>query len=110
MRKAVSVIALVLMIFSVGALVASSDASAQYRQFKGKIDKIDKKLVIVDNRKGDKVKFMKMDETVVEGEGKASWEDLKKGDWASVDWKFIDKPRKAYKVLVIPAPPEEGDD
>ncbi len=109
MRKAMTVMALVLGIFAVGALVATDDAAAQYRQFKGRIDKIDKKQLILDNRKGDKVKFMKVDETVVEGEGKATWDDLKKGDWATVDWKFIDKPRKAYKVMVIPAPPEEGE-
>ena len=51
-----------------------------------------------------------MDETVVEGEDKKAWGDLKKGDWVMVDWKFIDKPRKAHKVQVIPPEAEKGED
>ncbi len=84
-------------------------ASAQMREFTGKVDKINNKQVIVDNRQGDKVKFMKVDGSVVEGE-KASWEDVKKNDWVTVHWKFVDKPRKAYKVVVLPPREEAGED
>ena len=84
-------------------------ASAQYREFTGRIDKIDGKKLIVDNRQGDKVSFNKVDEpevSVQEGakleDKKETWDDLKKGDWVTVSWKFVDKPRKAYKVLVLP--------
>lgn len=115
MRKTVTSIALVLFCLgaaALGAALVSSDASAEevYRQFTGKIDKIDDKKVIVDNRKGDKVQFNKAPETAVSGEGKAKWEDLKKDDWVTVDWLFKDKPRKAYKVMVIPAMQEAGEE
>ena len=91
-------------------LAAPATALAQYREFTGKIDKINKKQLIVDNRMGDKLKFQRVDSTTVEGQGKASWEDLKKGDWATVSWKMMDKPRKAYKVQVTPPRDEAGED
>jgi hypothetical protein len=96
--------------FFVVALAGPSVVSAQMREFGGRIDKISKKKLIVDNRMGDKVSFIRADETVVEGEGKADWKDLKKGNWVRVSWKFVDKPRKAYKVLVTPDQEEAGDD
>ncbi len=108
MPKLATVIALALLLLGGAALVAPAEAEAQYRQFTGRIDKINKRKFIVDNRKGDKVPFVRVDATSVEGEGKQSYDDLKKGDWVTVDWKFIDKPRKAYKILVIP--PREDDD
>lgn len=95
------------------ALVASmlwaASASAQMREFTGQVDKIQEKKVIVDNRKGDKVSFMKLDETVVEGE-KTKWEDVKAKDWVTVHWKFVDNPRKAYKLVVLPPQQEAGED
>jgi len=63
----------------------------------------------VDNRMGDKVSFSRVDETVVEGE-KTEWDKVKKDDWVSVSWKFTDKPRKVYKVLVKPPQEEPGED
>jgi len=96
--------------FALGlALVGAAPASAQTREFTGKVDSISAKKIIIDNRQGDKVSFNKVDETVVEGE-KTSWEDIKKGEWATVEWKFVDKPRKAYKVIVIPPKEEVGAD
>ena len=91
------------------ASILSSAASAQMREFNGVIDNVSEKKVIVDNRKGDKVSFMKVDETVVEGE-KTKWEDLKKKDWVTVHWKFVDNPRKAYKVVVTPPKEEAGEE
>jgi hypothetical protein len=69
---------------------------------------------VVDNRQGDKVKFIKdATSTVVDERGtdkpKTEWDDLKNGDYVSVCWKFTDNPRKAYKVQVKPAPAEEGE-
>jgi len=89
-------------------VVASSPSSvsAQMREFTGRIDKVNKKQMIVDNRMGDKVKFVyAKGETVVEGT-KTQWKKLKTKDWVTVSWKFIDKPRKAYKVVVF----EKEDD
>ena len=54
-------------------------ASAQMREFVGKVDKIDDKKLIVDNRKGDKVSFDKVAETTVEGT-KTEWKAVKKDD------------------------------
>jgi hypothetical protein len=91
-------------------LAVSSVASAQMREFTGKVDKITKGgKLIVDNRKGDKVSFVKIDTTEVTGE-KTSWNDVKKNDWVTVSWKMIDKPRKVYKLNVLPPREEAGDD
>ncbi len=91
-------------------LVAASTASADYREFTGLIDKVTKKgQLIVDNRMGDKVKFMRVDETVIEGE-KTEWKKLKKKDRVTISWKMMDKPRKAYKIVVLPEKEEAGVD
>jgi hypothetical protein len=84
-------------------------ATAQMREFVGKVDKIDAKKLIVDNRKGDKVSFDKVAETTVEGT-KTDWGAIKKDDWVSVSWKMVDKPRKAYKVNVMPPKEEAGEE
>jgi len=92
------------------ALVAPSLASAQYREFSGRIDKIGKKKMIVDNRMGDKVSFVRTKETEVSGEGKSTWRELRQKDWVVVSWKFTDKPRIAYKIVVVPPKEEAGED
>jgi len=91
-------------------LLLASAASAQYREFTGRIDKINKKKMIVDNRMGDKVTFERVKETEVQGQDKKDWKNLKKEDWVTVSWKMIDKPRKAYKVEVLPPKDEAGED
>jgi hypothetical protein len=70
---------------------------------------------VVDNRQGDKVKFIRdATSTVVDESGgptpKTEWDKLANGDYVSVCWKFTDNPRKAYKVTVKPAPKEEATD
>ena len=90
------------------ALVPGS-ASAQMREFTGKVDRISKEEVIVDNRMGDKVKFERLDSTEVAGE-KSEWKKIKKNDWVTVSWKMIDKPRKAYKLVVLPPREEAGEE
>src|SRR5262245_66567593 len=90
-------------------LALSGVASAQTREFTGKVDKISKSEMIVDNRMGDKVKFEKLDSTTVDGE-KKDWKNVKKNDWVTVQWKMIDKPRKAYKVTVLPPKKEVGEE
>ncbi len=109
MSKFVRRFALVALAVLALPLIAPSIASAQYREFSGKVDKITKKKLFVDNRQGDKVSFIKVDETKVEGT-RASWEEVKKNDWVTVSWKMMDKPRKAYKVLVQPPKGEEGEE
>jgi hypothetical protein len=94
-------------------LAIPSLVSAQTREFTGRVDKVTKKKMIVDNRMGDKVTFVySKGDTQVEGT-KTEWKKLKRKDWVTVSWKFIDKPRKAYKVLVfekVDDEAEEGED
>ena len=107
MRRMVRRTALFAILALLLPIALPSVASAQTREFTGKVDKITKKgKLIVDNRKGDKVSFMKIDTTEVTGE-KTEFSALKKDDWVTVSWKMIDKPRKAYKVHVMP--PREDD-
>ena len=91
------------------SLLWSASASAQMREFTGMVDSVNDKKIIVDNRKGDKVSFQKVDETAVSGE-KTKWEDIKKKDWVTIGWKFVDNPRKAYTVTVLPPQEEAGED
>ena len=109
MRKFMTRLALVALVALIAPVAMPGAATAQMREFVGKIDKIDAKNLIVDNRKGDKVSFDKVPETTVEGE-KTDWAKLKKEDWVSVSWKMMDKPRKAYKINVMPPKEEEGED
>ena len=110
MRKSLSRIALLAAVALAAAFILPSTASAQYREFTGRIDKISKREMIVDNRMGDKVKFAyAKEETAVEGT-KSEWKKLKKKDWVTVSWKFIDKPRKAYKVVVFEKEEDEGEE
>ncbi len=108
MRKLVTRLSLALALLITAAIVLPGVASAQMREFTGRLDTVSKKKIIVDNRKGDKVSFVLVEATVVEGE-KDAWDKLKKKDWVTVSWKMIDKPRKAYKIVVLP-PKEEGGD
>ena len=85
-------------------------ASAQYREFSGRIDQISKKKMIVDNRMGDKVSFAPGKPTEVTGQGRTEWKKLKRNDWVTVSWKMMDKPRIAYKVKVLPPKREAGED
>jgi hypothetical protein len=109
MRKFMTRLALVALVALIVPVAMPGAASAQMREFVGKVDKIDAKKLIVDNRKGDKVSFDKVAETTVEGT-KTDWGTIKKDDWVSVSWKMIDKPRKAYKVTVMPPKEEAGED
>ncbi len=106
MRKVAARFLLLSVVAMVAVLLVAPSASAQMREFTGRIDKVNSKKMIVDNRMGDKVSFVhEKGETQVEGT-KTEWKKLKKKDWVVVSWKFIDKPRKAYKVVVF----EKDDD
>jgi hypothetical protein len=110
MRRIAARIALFSVVAFALPLLLASAASAQYREFAGKIDRINNQKMIVDNRMGDKVAFDRVDDTQVSGEGKKEWKELKKDDWVNVHWKMVDKPRKAYKIDVLPPRKEEGED
>lgn len=107
MSKALRRIGFTLFALTALVLAAPGIAQAQLRDFEGKVDSINEKKIIVDNRKGDKISFDKVADTAVEGDKKA-WEEIKKGEWVAVSSKMLEKPRKAYKVIVKPAPKEAG--
>jgi hypothetical protein len=109
MSKSVRRFALVALAVLALPLIAPGIASAQYREFSGKVDKISKKKLFVDNRMGDKVSFVRLDETKVEGT-RETWEDIKKNDWVTVSWKMMDKPRKAYIIVVKPPKEDKAED
>ncbi len=106
MRKLLIGIALVGLVASVLPL----GASAQYREFSGRIDQINNKKVIIDNRMGDKVSFVPGNPSEVSGQGRTEWKKLRRNDWVTVSWKMADKPRVAYKVKVLQPMKEAGED
>ena len=105
MRKITTGIVLLALV----ALLVPGLAAAQMREFRGKVDKINKRQVIVDNRMGDKLRFKPADDVVVEGE-KDAYKRVKKNDWVIVSWKMVDNPRVAYKIVVLPDQEEAGED
>ena len=105
MNKILGRLAFVMFVAAALPLLPPGVSHAQMRDFEGKVDAVNEKQIIVDNRKGDKLTFVKVDETTVEGDKKA-WTDIKKNDWVAVSSKMLEKPRKAYKVVVKPAPPD----
>ena len=103
MRKVLAAVAVVMMVVAVG-LAAPGEAQAQYRQFTGKHRQDQQE-------EADRRQPQGRQGLVREGRTRPRspartrrlGQDLKKGDWVTVDWKMIDKPRKAYKVNVLPA-------
>jgi hypothetical protein len=91
------------------ALLVPGIAAAQMREFRGKVDRINKRQIIVDNRQGDKLKFKPAKDVTVEGE-KDAYKRVKKNDWVLVSWKMADNPRVAYKIVVLPDQDEAGAD
>ena len=69
----------------------------------------------IKNRMGDKLQFERVETTRILDERKAkkkkaSWKDLALGDRVTIHWKMMDKPRKAYEVIVLPPRSEAGSD
>ena len=121
MRKGLRSIALWTVLVVGASLVLSGPALAGcegMREFTGLLQNMKegkKGGFLVDNRQGDKVKFIRdATSAVVDESGgvkpKADWDDLANGDYVSVCWKFTDDPRKAYKVTVKPAPKDSAED
>ena len=91
-------------------LASAAGAEGPRKEFKGLVQKVGKRELMVDNRMGDKLKFQPAKDVTVSGEGKSSWAEIKKGNWVVVTWEMFDKPRIAYEVQVIPDKEEEGED
>ena len=101
MRKISGGIALRVLIGAALALILSSEASAEFREFSGKVAKISSDKLVIDNRRGDRVSFRRSEATRVTG-AKKRWQAIEAGDRVSVSWKIVDVPRVAYKIVVMP--------
>ena len=98
-----------------GAAFADCEGMREFTGLVQSMKKGNKGGFVVDNRQGDKVKFIRdATSAVVDESGgakpKSEWDHLANGDYVSVCWKFTDNPRKAYKVTVKPAPKEAAED
>lgn len=80
---------------------AACHLSGEYRQFTGQVDRASKGELILDNGKGDKLKFVPADAVVVMGE-KTEYQRVEKSDWAIVSWRMADTPSIAYEICIIP--------
>ena len=74
------------------------ECEGMQRSFTGELQKAKGKTIVVDNKKGDKIKFEQHSSTTVSGV-KTKWDDLKKGDIVTVCSKMLEKPRYAYQVV-----------
>ena len=101
MRKVSSRVAALALIAVALPLILSSAASAEFRDFSGKVTEISGDKMVIDNRRGDRVSFRRSEATTVTG-AKTSWGAIEVGDRVSVSWKMVDKPRVAHKVVVKP--------
>lgn len=86
---------------------ASAAAEVQLREFTGRIQEIDGGRIVVDSRMDDRMIFVRFEQTAVRGR-RSAWSELEREDWVTVSWKFVDRPKKAYVVRVLP--PRRGED
>lgn len=95
---------------AVAALLFFSAAPAQaeckgMRAFRGRIVKLDKAALTVQNDKDDKVTFTRAQRLAIvdrrgPGESASGWKDLRKNLLVSVCWKFDDDPPRAHRIVV----------
>ena len=101
MRKISGRIAALALVAVTLPLILATAASAEFRDFSGKVTEISGDKMVIDNRQGDRVSFRRSEATTVSG-AKTSWQAIEVGDRVSVSWKLVDKPRIAHKVVVKP--------
>jgi hypothetical protein len=104
MRKWISGVALVGWISGIGlggALILPGVSAAEGREFVGQVVKISETKIVVENRRKDKMDFIRSDSTVVAGD-KSGWKEIREADRVSVTWDVGDKPRTAHHVKVLP--------
>jgi len=83
--------------FAFAPRASALECDGMQRSFSGELQKVKGKTIVVDNKKGDKIKFERHESTTLTGV-KTKWDDLKKGDHVTVCSKMLEKPRFAYKV------------
>jgi hypothetical protein len=82
------------------ATLTAGPAGADHRDFAGRVKKVSKKRVTVENRMGDRRSFVRGEKTRVGGD-RSNWEGLRPGDEVIVDWHLKDRPVRARRVRVI---------
>ena len=108
MRKISGRIAALALVALALSLILPAAASAEFRDFSGKVTEISGDKMVIDNRQGDRVSFRRSEATTVTG-AKTSWQTIEVGDRVSVSWKMVDKPRIAHKVVVKPPQPKSSE-
>jgi len=108
MRKISGGIAALALVALALPLILPTAASAEFRDFSGKVTEISGDKIVIDNRQGDRVSFRRSEATTVTG-AKTSWQAIEVGDRVSVSWKMVDKPRIAHKVVVKPPKPKSSE-
>jgi hypothetical protein len=83
------------------ALAGPPAGRTDHRDFAGKVSKVSRKRVTVENRMGDRRSFVRGEKTRVRG-GRESWDGIRQGDEVIVDWHLEDRPARARRVRVIP--------
>jgi len=85
-------------------LLLAGPTTGQAREFSGTIQEVDAGGLLLQNRRGDEIRFQRVPETRVSGRGgqNASWSGLRAGERATVRWKLADSPPVAYEVIVLP--------
>jgi len=101
-RKASGRIAFWVLLAVVVPVSLANAQPAEFRDFSGTVSAITSDKMVIDNRRGDRVSFVRSDTTAVTGV-KQSWQAIKVGDSVTVSWKMTDQPRIAHKVVVLPA-------
>jgi len=101
-----AVVAVATFAFAYAPTASAIECEGMQRSFSGELQKANDKVIVVDNKKGDKIKFEQHASTTVTGV-KTSWEDLKKGDYVEVCSKMLEKPRYAYQVVSMEPPKDE---
>jgi hypothetical protein len=108
MRKVSGATALQVLLAVALPLVLANEASAEFREFSGTVSEISADKMAIENRQGDRVSFRRFEATTVTG-AKKSWQAVEPGDRVSVSWKMVDKPRVAYKIVVMPPKRESNE-
>jgi hypothetical protein len=86
------------------AVPAAADP-AGHRDFPGKVSKVSKERVTIENRQGDRRSFVRGKKTKVRGT-RNDWDGIRPGDQVIVDWHLEDKPARARRVRVIEDAPK----
>ncbi len=85
----------------VTAGVLAAPAGAQMHEFTGSVNQVSGERLVVGNRMGDQLSFVRGPKTQVRG-AKGEWDSIRRDDRVTVHWDFGEKPARAHRVVVLP--------